>query len=453
MDYFDILPNVVPAGKVSEIRIKPRYEHAMFAPVAELKVDAYPYDGLSQDGTYRNFSWGKSPHPTPEWSMDGDTLVIKMFFAGEQEHLLVVNTVGENGAILRKREFHIYSLEQDLMALHPFKGDFHMHSMRSDGREAPSYIAARYRQMGFDFISVTDHRKIEPSREAMEYWKPYDLDFKLYPGEEVHTVDNPVHIINFAGKHSVNALCQDDVEKYRQEVAEIEKTIPDKKDGVNYFEVAATEWAFNKIREAGGLAVFCHPYWYCAQFVINEGLISAIFRRRRFDAFEMIGGFPKHQFESNNFQVVRYFEEQTKGSRFPVVGLSDSHGTDTFRSTWAGSQANAVNSKDAALAGWYYTIILAESDSAEDLIAGVKKFRSVAVSDITGETPHIYGDFRVVKYVSFLMREYFPFHTHLCAAEGGLMLDCLAGEEPARHALKLLQGRTVKYRTAFFGQL
>lgn len=451
MNYFDVFPDVVPADKTSEIRVKPRYEHAKFGAASELGVQYYPYDGLRPDGTYENFSWQKNTHPTPEWRMEGDTLVIKMCFAGEQEHLLLVNTM-KDGVVVRKREFHVYSLGEDLLKLRPFKGDFHIHTMRSDGKETPCYVAARYRQKGFDFIALSDHRDYAPSVEAIEYWKPYDLDFRLYPGEEVHTTDNPVHIINFAGKSSVNKLCRDDDEKYRKEVAKIEKSITGKKEGVNYFEVAASEWAFEKIREAEGLAVFCHPYWYCAQFVINEGLIGEMFRRRKFDAFELLGGFYKYQYESNNFQVIRYFEEQAKGNRFPVVGLSDSHGTDIFRKTWAGDRTEEVNSRDADLAGWYYTVILAESNSAEDLIAGVKDFRSVAVSEISGGQPQIYGEFRIVRYVSFLMREYFPLHAHYCAEEGALMLDCLAGDKAAGKALKALKGRVGGYREDFFGR-
>ena len=32
------------------------------------------------------------------------------------------------------------------------------------------------------------------------------MDMKIYPGEEVHTPDTDVHIVNFGGSYSVNAL-------------------------------------------------------------------------------------------------------------------------------------------------------------------------------------------------------------------------------------------------------
>ena len=195
-----------------------------------------------------------------------------------------------------------------------------------------------------------------------------------------------------------------------------------------------------------------------AQNVIDEGITSEIFRRNKFDAFEVLGGFYKYQFESNNFQVVRYYEEQAKGNRFPVVGLSDSHGVDRFEFGAGRPVVQRVvgmkyaDSRDCDLFGWYYTVVLAKSNTVEDLIDGIRNFRSCAVSCIEGETPRVYGPFRMVRYVNFLLREYFPMHDTLCATEGALMLDHLAGDAKAAGALKQLKGRTADYMEASFGK-
>ena len=391
--------------------------------------------------------------------MDGDTLVIRVFFTGEQEHnIRVMIRNGQTGNVELVKGFRIYSLKSDLYELRPYRGDFHIHTTGSDGRETPCYVAARYRQKGFDFAAISDHGNYKPSVEAIDYWKALDLDFCLYPGEEVHSQDNPVHIIHFGGKYSVNDRWRDNTEQYFREVAAIQDALPDKDPRVNNFAVAASEWVFDEIRRAGGLCVFCHPYWSVAQNVIDEGITSEIFRRNKFDAFEVLGGFYKYQFESNNFQVVRYYEEQAKGNRFPVVGLSDSHGVDRFEFGAGRPVVQRVvgmkyaDSRDCDLFGWYYTVVLAKSNTAEDLIDGIRNFRSCAVSCIEGETPRVYGPFRMVRYVNFLLREYFPMHDTLCGTEGALMLDHLAGDAKAAGALKQLKGRTADYMEASFGK-
>ncbi len=456
MDYYDVFPRIVPADKVSEVRIRPRYKHAFFPETELMQVVCNPFDGLNPDGKY---GADADAEKRVEWRMDGDTLVIRAFFTGEQEHNVRVFIRNEQGGEpVRTLGFRIYSLEPDLYELRPYRGDFHIHTTGSDGRETPCYVAARYRQKGFDFAAISDHRDYRPSVEAIDYWKALDLDFRLYPGEEVHSLDNPVHIIHFGGRYSINDRWRDNTEQYLKEVAAIQEALPDKNPRVNNFAVAASEWVFDEIRRAGGLCVFCHPYWSVAQNVIDEGITSEILKRNKFDAFEVLGGFYRYQFESNNFQVARYYEEQAKGNRFPVVGLSDSHGVDRF-GFGEGRPAfrNAVgmkyaDSRDGDLFGWYYTVVLAKSNTAEELIGGVRNFRSCAVSSIEGETPRVYGSFRMVKYVNFLLREYFPMHDTLCATEGALMLDHLAGDAKAADALKLLKGRTVDYMEASFGK-
>lgn len=455
MNYYDVSPRIVPAGKVSEIRIRPRYRHALFPKPEWMNVVCNPFDGLMSDGSYHDFSWNSSHGPKTEWFFEGDTLVVRYEFAGEQEHnLRVIIRNEKNPDTVFVKAFRIYSLEPDLYALRPLRGDFHIHTTGSDGREHACYVAARYRQKGFDFAAISDHGNYKPSVEAIEYWKPLDLDFRLYPGEEVHSKDNPVHIIHFGGNCSVNDKWRDNTEQYEKEVTEILETMPEKSANVNNFAVAASEWVFRKIRSAGGLSVFCHPYWSVSQNVIDEGITSEIFRQRKFDAFELLGGFYRYQAESNNYQVIRYYEEMAKGNRFPVVGLSDSHGTDRFDfsggsiNTYAGMKY--VDSKDADLFGWYSTVVLAKENTVESIIEGIRNFRSCAVSQIEGESLRVYGSFRMTKYVNFLLREYFPLHDNLCAEEGSLMLDYLAGDQKAGDALKLLKGRTVQYQEESF---
>ena len=279
MDYYDVFPRIVPADKVSEVRIRPRYKHALFPEAELMQVVCNPFDGLNPDGKYGPDA---DAEKRVEWRMDGHTLVIRVFFTGEQEHnIRVTIRNGQTDNVELVKGFRIYSLESDLYELRPYRGDFHIHTTGSDGRETPCYVAARYRQKGFDFAAISDHGNYKPSVEAIDYWKALDLDFRLYPGEEVHSQDNPVHIIHFGGKYSINDRWRDNTEQYFREVAAIQDALPDKDPRVNNFAVAASEWVFDEIRRAGGLCVFCHPYWSVAQNVIDEGITSEIFRRNK----------------------------------------------------------------------------------------------------------------------------------------------------------------------------
>ena len=466
MNWFDVYPKSVLSGKESIIKIRPRYADRRFpAEKSAIKITYHPYDCVAADDPEKEFHWTKADAVLPEslWDLSNGELIIKMVFAGEQEHRFCIEyefeEMNEAYPVYAKKVVKfaaaVYSLKEDLYSLRPYKGDLHIHSFKSDGQKDPRYVAARYREEGFDFAAITDHKQYQPSLDTIAYWEgKKSSDFVLYPGEEVHTPDNNVHIINFAGKKSVNTMYREDEDAYRKEVAEYMKNIPgeDKVEGANLFEVAASEWAFDKIRENGGLAVYCHPYWKTFTNVLPEALVSNVFKRRKFDALELIGGFSPFEQESLNFQVVRYMEERMTGSDFPVVGSSDSHGTDTFDATPAPRQTYA-NPANAVMFSWYYTIIFAEENTAESLVENVKKFHSVAVCAREEKNPDVYGNFRLIKYTHFLLREYFPLLTQRCKAEGLLMQEYLAtGDENILKALKALDNQTGLFREKCFGK-
>lgn len=427
--YFDVAPLIVEAGKKAVVRIKPRFKQAALPPESEFQVRIAPAMGATAGG--RHLNHGQMDHLEPvKWKLKDGVLELEAYFHDEQEHLIFVDK--PDGTPIRT--FNIYSLKPDLYKLRPFKGDFHIHTTGSDGQECPEYVAARYREGGFDFIAISDHHKYEPSLQAIDYWKQYRTGLKLYPGEEVHPPDCPVHMVNFGGSFSVNEIFRKNEKRFRREV---EKRIPGLgavTPGVDPFAVAATEWCFDKIREGGGLAVYCHPYWDIRGWnAISGALADEVFKRRKFDAFEMIGGYWKHQSDSNLYQVVRCYEEWAQGGAFPVVGLSDSHGTD----------------RDG-LFSWYYTLVLAKSDKLEDLVAAIRAGNSVAVDAPADERAHCLGSYRLVRYTQFLLREYFPRHQWLCRTEGEAMQDLLGGEETLAKILPVLGRRSAEFRRSAF---
>ena len=129
-------------------------------------------------------------------------------FTGEQEHSIRLHRGEETAPFLRTS---VYSLEEDLFRRRPYLGDFHLHSCYSDGVETPEFVAAMYRQEGYDFMCLTDHGRMDSSRRAISFYEGLPLDFKIHPGEEVHSPGNPVHILNFGGDFSVDVYKRQDI--------------------------------------------------------------------------------------------------------------------------------------------------------------------------------------------------------------------------------------------------
>jgi hypothetical protein len=423
----DVYPRVVRAGQSTTITIRPRYAHCRLDD-APYTAALFPIEGLP---TQTN--WRLPLELEPELTEEGLQLTVP--FETEQEYALVLT-----GHRAQEIERRFYALDEDLFGLRPYKGDVHTHSNRSDGRESPPYVAASARRIGLDFVAVTDHRQYPPSLEAIAAFEDVPIDLRIYPGEEIHPprlpiqgsgqeIGSPVHMINFGGRFSINALMRDEEATYTEEMRAIARGTTDVPNGLDPEPYAACVWAFDKIREGGGLGIFCHPYWFTRhRYDVPKDLTDMIFERQPYDAFELIGGYHPSEVTSNHLQVVRYYEEQAKGHRIPVVGASDAHGCET-----------------GELFGWYYTLVLAPTSDLEDLIGGIKGFKSVAVEALPGQAPRAYGPLRLVKYAQFLLRDVLPEHDRLCRAEGDAMLAYLAGEPEALSQLAALQGRVAAY--------
>jgi hypothetical protein len=417
-DYFDVWPIIVPADQESEINVAPKFKHCEFDDASEISVHYVRDDGKFIESGYA----GWNQYSRVDATFENGVLKVKVFFAGECEHSFkVIKT--KDGAEQELGVFNIYSLDDDLFRLRPYKGDFHLHSYCSDGKESPAYVAASSRRIGLDFMALTDHRQYKPSLEAMAAMAELETDLKCFPGEEVHPPDNMVHIVNFGGNFSVNAMMEEEADAYRAGVANRETEMLEISEHARY-QVASSEWVFDKIKAAGGIAMYCHPYWRpLNRFYINAEVNEQLVTRQNFDILEVIGGFYRNQMESNALAVAMYHEKQAKGQVLPVAGVSDSHGC------------------DGDLFGWYYTIIMAASDKFEDLAAGIKAVHSVAIESVPDEFPRVVGPFRLVKFVYFLLREFYPVHDRLCEEEGMLMLGHLAGDKTASSRLAALKGR------------
>lgn len=425
--YFDVFPKVVPADRTTTIKIRPLFNHCRFREDAVYEVCYFPIERFSRTGEYR---YQENLKLKP---VDG-ILHIEQYFKGEQEHIFEINEILD-GKCNKTTTFSVYSLEEDLFSRKPYKGDLHMHSYYSDGKESPAFVTASCRKIGLDFMALTDHGRYSPSIESQEVFKGVDLDLLICRGEEVHPPHNPVHMINFGGSFSVNELIKDDEDKYLKEVKEIEKTLKEIEDEDACYQCASSTWCFDKIRQGGGLGIFCHPYWLVREGnYISDTVISYMHKKQPYDADELIGGYFKNQIDSNTLEVARYHEERAKGKKIPIVGVSDAHGCE-----------------NSDLFGWYYTIVFTPTNEQSDIISSIKDLYSVAVEAITGECVRAYGPFRLVKYALFLLREVLPHHDEMCFEEGQLMMKYISGEDSAAERLKYLKGQTEKLYDKLWG--
>ena len=420
--FFEVSPRIVPADVESTVEIVPLFDHCRFKEDCTYELTYAPTEEIAVKS---GWTAGKMTGPiVPENGRYG----CKMLFEGEQEHVLYIVEVNKKNEKRLLGDFRVYSLGPDLFKLRPFKGDFHMHSNRSDGVEPPGYVAGACRRVGLDFMALTDHRCYAGSVEAQKAFQDVEVALRIYNGEECHPPGNPAHTVSFGASSGISELYADEA-GYRAEVKQVEDALPALPAGVDRFQYASCVWEYNKIRERGGLAIFCHHYWFTShRFSPGGALTACLFENQPFDVLELVSGMDTAELlneDTLNLQVAHYNEARAQGKKVPICGISDTHGCENSETF-----------------GRYYTVVFAPSSDLADVQAAIKDLRSVAVETRQDDLPRAYGPFRLVKYAHFLLREIFPQHDEMCFEEGRLMIKHVAGDATAAGRLKELKGQT-----------
>ncbi len=346
-------------------------------------------------------------------------------FHDEQEWTLRIAPI-RDGVPGKAVVVHVYSLLPDLYGRNPYRGDLHAHSTGSDGQEDPLVVAANYRKEGYDLFALTDHSNWYPSDEVLHAYGEVPVGIKLYHGEEVH-LNGTIHIVGFGGKWSVTDLYHTDAEAIHaallQEAQGMETPY-----GVDALEYCTRKWITEQIRAAGGMVIVPHPYWIHRPGVynMNTKMLEYVLKTGLYDAFELTGGQEIHE---NNVQTAFWQQMRAEGMQIPIVGSSDSHGTDY-----------------ASFFGMSKTILFAEDLEYDTVCGAVKDFYTVAVEEDYGEKPRVFGPYRLVKYARFLLSDYFPGHDELCVEQGIQMREYALGDASAADALRRLDGRVEQYR-------
>ncbi|MCR4683225.1 MAG: hypothetical protein K5647_07825 [Clostridiales bacterium] len=439
---FDIFPKVFLTGRPAHITVKPLGVHAAFPAALNIRIRE---SAVAEDGRYPGSNGSRDYAVSPS---DDGCVRIDTDFKNEGMYHIQFFREGEKKRFL---ELRVYALAADMAGRYPFRGDLHMHTCRSDGREGPAVVAANYRRHGYDFTVISDHRRYYPSLEARAAFgigkddRSPLTDYLIVPGEEIHLPQNDAHYVNFGGKWSINALvepnrnCDDrgnspevrsldgvcpepmtDAE-FRAMIAERAKDVPLPLESER-LSFAALEWEHEQVAKAGGLGIFPHPYWLCSTMQISEKFLRFVYERQPFDAFEVLGG--ESYFQHNGFQTALYYEERVRGFDPPVVGSTDSHGSTEY------NRNRLVCS----------TLIFSPENRTDSLIDSVKKKYSVALDTISAEY-RVVGDFRWVKYAAFLEDEYFPLHDLLTSAEGTYLKRYACGDASAEKVLLAMKGQ------------
>ena len=451
---FDVFPKVFAAGRPAVIRIRPLGRRPLFLPgnTYKLRICAL------QRGEPRYY---------PESADFQDSLItadaeggftIEHTFTEEQAYYL--RFLDPDGKFLY--QFPVYCVEGDLTERYPFIGDTHLHTIFSDGEQTPEVVCSNYRAYGYDFLAITDHRRYYPSLDAIAFCRSLPTELCVCPGEETQLSEalgrkNDVHIINFGGTYSVNALFPGEHRKERgtdpkyrsldghcpdvytqEQYDDLMRTLCGQievPEGVDRFTAASCKMIFEEIRKADGVGIFVHPNWINNVFHVPEALSDYMVRNRFFDAFEVLGG--ESYYEMNGFQTLRYYDDRAKGFDYAVIGATDSH------------SSNRTNPMGFLCS----TMVFSEKNERSALVSAIRDHYSVAI-DTLNKDYRLVGTPRLGRYASFLLHYYFPLHDELCREEGRLMKICATGteeeKEEARALLGHLCGRAARLREKYF---
>lgn len=446
---YHIFPRVVRANHKQVITAIGLDESSQFYDDCEYFAQVHALDDydVPQDILY------PSKHVVPDipCRCENGVVTFEYFFAGEQEwNIRIFRKENEkhqnpmyrfhkdswkhlidrplNGVSVR-----IYSLEEDLHARRPLKGDLHIHTVLTDGDESPEMSAALYRKAGYDFIGITDHHTIEPSLQAIEKFREIPTCFRIYPGEEIHNGhDCYFHMVNFNCRRSVCEKIMEHRDLVEQEIDALEASM-EVPEGLDRREMAWRKWLHEEIHKAGGISILPHPYSVIGgTYNVQTKVCEAVFSMGLCDVFEAVSG--TKAVSERRKQAALYQQTCAKGIDLPIVGSSDCHtaverGDGTFDISW--------------------TIVFARN--VDTITEDILDKYAVAVDNLEEKNKFVYGSLRQVKYAWFLIENYYQFHDALCSDIGSAVLRRVFGDKTQDPLIRLLEAELEKFNKSFFG--
>lgn len=422
---YSVFPSVYPADKQAEVTIVPNERNFLFFEGEEYCLKIVPVDSDVLD-------YGSLETATVLTVIAyNGVLRFPFTFCGEQEHLIIIEHNEK-----KLQELYVYSLYDDLYALRPLKGDLHVHSHRSDGKRDAAAQAGHFREQGYDFFALTDHNRYYPGGEIDEAFDGVDIGIHHVSGEEIHTPPTMVHIVHVGGNASVASQYINDKDGYEAAIARYVENVPDSVPAQYRHRYAMAQWACDRIHEAGGLAIFPHPFWRTASRAhnVNAELTRIFLKSGMFDAYELVGGMMQR---GVNESVAIWSDLRAEGYDIKVVGSSDVH-----------SLERSVDFPD------HFTVCFASSNTTADIMEAIKSGFSVACEGTGYEYDRhyrAYGSYRLVRYSQFLFKHYFPVAQRICQGEGVAMRSYLMGVADAS-VIECQSSQSNLFSDRFFGK-
>ena len=197
------------------------------------------------------------------------------------------------------------------------------------------------------------------------------------------------------------------------------------------YEYASCRFIIDRVREAGGMCFFAHPYWATGnRYNVSTPLAEKFLKENCFDAFELFNG---DYLDINTLQLALYHELNQR-QKIPLVSGTDAHGI-----------------IDHHFFGTFHTIVFSEDCEFSSIRRNILGLKCVVVMPVKGDAPFVYGPIRFVKYTLYLLREVLPIHDMLCREEGILMESALRGSDKAVAALSCVQGQVKEFYDRIYG--
>ena len=416
-------PSVLCVGKETEVTLFPRDISRRFYVEKEYEIDIR---GLNADENYQDRQHYEPPY-TVNYIVEDGCLRFICTLEEEQEYRVRFREKGGTTIVTT-----LYAVEKDLFELRPLKGELHSHSYYSDGEEGALMVPANYREYGFDFVALTDHNRMYPSKYAADLYQGIPLGMNIIKGEEIHTPGSWLHIVHIGGSESVCDKYIHHEEEFEKAVDDIEKTMTHVPEQYRR-RVAMAKWSCEEAHKVGGIAIDAHPLWRPRNYQISKGFSDQLFNERMFDAFELFGGL---DLMGNNKQILLWQEQLLKGNNIPVVGSSDAH-THDYNNTHFGHR---------------FTYVFAKSNKTEDILDAIRNGYSVAgeLSRHNDDVQFFHSDLRFVLFAHYLYNHYFMETQRLSFGEGVLMRRYAEGE-PVGDLLAAFANTVEDFYKKFYG--
>jgi len=337
------------------------------------------------------------------------------------------------------KSVQLYCLEKEKIDLRPLKGDLHMHTIYSDGKRTPFGMVLATLESGMDFMAITDHDNYEGSLEAIEKIKEHSIDIIALKGEEVSIGKGDTelsrgngHMLSIGADRSIEDQRKDE-KGYEQELEKIASSLKDIDEKIDPLHYARNIWAVEHIKQAGGLAILCHPNWiyHDSKYHLHQPIYKQMLKDSKLDGVEVIGDIDKIE-ECNNLAYLTYLQNENSYKYLAPIANTDAHDSDHDL-------------------GMRFTVVLAKEKSNQAVIEAIENGLTCAVLKRDEEHQFIARD-EMAHYVYFLIKEYFPKCQKLQNRLAKLYMDELINGISLKGKIEITKKKLENHTQEFFSE-